>query len=157
MSSSVHLFSLRLFSYFFLSFLPSVRSLRLNVYGSFGRIWRVSNRCHFSTNDDDSENRFDKAFISRLMMLRRLAQMSSSLSFSSSSGFSASNSIFKRNWISFSNLLMTVNKSFGYLGQFQKETIDTKVNPRIVSTGRCSSCSMTFHNGIMAIWKLPLL
>ena len=63
---------------FFLSFLPSVRSLRLNVYGSFGRIWRVSNRCHFSTNDDDSENRFDKAFISRLMMLRRLAQMSSS-------------------------------------------------------------------------------
>lgn len=64
--------------FFFLSFLPSVRSLRLNVYGSFGRIWRVSNRCHFSTNDDDSENRFDKAFISRLMMLRRLAQMSSS-------------------------------------------------------------------------------
>ena len=76
MSSSVHLFSLRLFSYFFLSYPPS--GLRLNVYGSFGRIWRVSNRCHFSTNDDDSENRFDKAFISRLMMLRRLAQMSSS-------------------------------------------------------------------------------
>ena len=23
----------------------------------------MSNRCHFSTNDDDSENRFDKAFI----------------------------------------------------------------------------------------------